>query len=57
MVGVPKYLGRLYNHIVTFKIDDELLQRLDLYCANKKVYRSEVIREALREYLEKEKRD
>ena len=37
--------------IVTFKIDEELLQQLDLYCANNKQVRSEVIRDAIKYYL------
>jgi metal-responsive CopG/Arc/MetJ family transcriptional regulator len=36
---------------VTFKLEEELLQQLDLYCANNKQVRSEVIREAIKLYL------
>ncbi|ADB87175.1 ribbon-helix-helix protein, CopG family [Saccharolobus islandicus] len=37
--------------IVTFKIDEQLLQQLDLYCINNAKERSEVIREAIKLYL------
>jgi metal-responsive CopG/Arc/MetJ family transcriptional regulator len=37
--------------IVTFKLDEELLQQLDLYCVNHKLVRSEAIREAIKLYL------
>jgi metal-responsive CopG/Arc/MetJ family transcriptional regulator len=36
---------------VTFKLDEELLRRLDLYCANNRLVRSEVIRDAIEFYL------
>jgi metal-responsive CopG/Arc/MetJ family transcriptional regulator len=37
--------------VVTFKLEEELLQQLDLYCINNKQVRSEVIREAIEFYL------
>jgi len=37
--------------IVTFKLEEELLQQLDLYCINNKLVRSSVIREAIKLYL------
>ncbi len=37
--------------VVTFKLDGDLLQKLDLYAVNAGVTRSEVIREALKRYL------
>ena len=37
--------------VVTFKVDEELLQLLDLYCINNKLGRSEVIRDAIKFYL------
>ena len=37
--------------VITFKIDEELLTKLDLYCVNNRLYRSEVIREAIEFYL------
>ncbi|BBL48371.1 ribbon-helix-helix protein, CopG family [Metallosphaera sedula] len=37
--------------VVTFKADEGLLQRLDLYATNNRQYRSEVIREAIEFYL------
>ena len=37
--------------IVTFKLEEELLQQLDLYCINNKLGRSSVIREAIKLYL------
>ncbi len=37
--------------VVTFKLEEELLQKLDLYAVNARVTRSEVIREALKRYL------
>jgi metal-responsive CopG/Arc/MetJ family transcriptional regulator len=40
--------------IVTFKVDEGLLEMLDLYCINNKLHRSEVIRDAIKLYLSKE---
>ena len=37
--------------IVTFKLEEKLLQQLDLYCINNKLDRSSVIREAIKFYL------
>ncbi|WP_048052211.1 ribbon-helix-helix protein, CopG family [Saccharolobus islandicus] len=37
--------------IVTFKLEEELLQQLDLYCINNAKERSEVIRTAIKFYL------
>ncbi|BDB97428.1 ribbon-helix-helix protein, CopG family [Saccharolobus caldissimus] len=37
--------------VVTFKVDEELLTKLDLYAINKRLSRSEVIREAIEYYL------
>jgi metal-responsive CopG/Arc/MetJ family transcriptional regulator len=37
--------------IVTFKLEEELLQQLDLYCINNKLVRNSVIREAIKLYL------
>jgi metal-responsive CopG/Arc/MetJ family transcriptional regulator len=37
--------------VVSFKLDKELLQQLDLYCVNHKLTRSEAIREAIELYL------
>jgi len=37
--------------VVTFKLDEELLRKLDLYCANNRRERSSVIREAIKLYL------
>jgi metal-responsive CopG/Arc/MetJ family transcriptional regulator len=37
--------------VVTFKIEEELLQQLDLYCVNNAKERSEVIRTAIKFYL------
>ena len=37
--------------IVTFKIDEELLNVLDLYCINNKLERSVAIRNAIELYL------
>lgn len=37
--------------VVTFKLEEDLLQQLDLYCVNNKQVRSEVIREAIKLYL------
>ncbi len=39
--------------VVTFKLDEDLLQKLDLYAVNARVTRSEVIREALKLFLTK----
>jgi|GEM_PF-596277 Ribbon-helix-helix protein, copG family. len=38
--------------VVAFKAEDELLMALDLYALNKRMSRSEVIREAIRKLLE-----
>ncbi len=40
--------------VVTFKADDELLERLDYYARLKGVTRSEVIRKAIELYLKLE---
>ncbi len=40
--------------VVTFKIDYDLLDRLDTYCRMKGLPRSEVIRRAIEHYLRKE---
>jgi len=37
--------------IITVKMDEELVQLIDLYAVNKRMSRSEVIREAVIEYL------
>ena len=37
--------------VVTFKLDEDLLQKLDLYAVNSGLTRSQVIREALKRYL------
>jgi len=36
---------------ITFKIEEELLQELDLFCINRRVDRSVIIREAIKFYL------
>ncbi|QKR00940.1 ribbon-helix-helix protein, CopG family [Metallosphaera tengchongensis] len=38
--------------VVTFKAEEDLLLKLDLYAANKRIARSEIIRDALKKYLE-----
>ncbi|QXJ27098.1 Transcriptional regulator, RHH [Saccharolobus shibatae B12] len=37
--------------VITFKVEEELLVKLDLYCINNRKIRSEVIREAIKFYL------
>jgi len=37
--------------IITFKLDEDLLQKLDRYAMNHRLYRAEVIRMALEEFL------
>jgi len=37
--------------VVTFKLEEELLEQLDLYCINNKLDRSSVIRQAIKFYL------
>ncbi|BBG24126.1 ribbon-helix-helix protein, CopG family [Sulfuracidifex tepidarius] len=37
--------------VITFKVDEELLQKLDLYCINNNLDRSEAIRDAIKLYL------
>ncbi|ALG97082.1 hypothetical protein [Sulfolobus monocaudavirus SMV4] len=39
--------------VVTFKIEEELLKKLDLYAINMRLTRSEVIREAINILLSK----
>lgn len=39
--------------IITFKIDEDLLEQLDLYAQRENATRSEFIRKAIVEYLEK----
>ncbi|QGR18450.1 MULTISPECIES: ribbon-helix-helix protein, CopG family [Sulfolobaceae] len=41
--------------VVTFKIEEDLLQQLDLYALNNRITRSEIIREALIRYLREKK--
>ncbi|AWR94942.1 ribbon-helix-helix protein, CopG family [Acidianus brierleyi] len=38
--------------VITFKAEEDLLLKLDLYAANKRISRSEIIREALKKYLD-----
>jgi len=38
--------------IVTFKIEEEFLQKIDNYAMNHRMYRAEVIRQALEEFLQ-----
>ena len=38
--------------VITFKAEEDLLLKLDLYAMNKRTPRSEIIRDALRKYLE-----
>jgi metal-responsive CopG/Arc/MetJ family transcriptional regulator len=37
--------------VISFKLDEELLHQLDVYCVNHKLVRSEAIREAIELYL------
>jgi metal-responsive CopG/Arc/MetJ family transcriptional regulator len=37
--------------VVTFKIEEELLEQVDLFAINHKLYRSEVIRLAIQKFL------
>ena len=37
--------------VVTFKVEEDLLSLLDRYAMNRGLYRSEVIREAIIEFL------
>ena len=39
--------------VVTFKIDEDLLQKLDVYALNNRLSRSDVIREAIEFYLKR----
>jgi metal-responsive CopG/Arc/MetJ family transcriptional regulator len=39
--------------VVTFKLDEDLLMMLDLYAMNKRLSRSEVIRNAILLYLKR----
>ncbi|AWR97730.1 ribbon-helix-helix protein, CopG family [Acidianus sulfidivorans JP7] len=38
--------------VITFKAEDDLLRRLDLYAVNRRLSRSEIIRDAIKKYLE-----
>lgn len=42
--------------VVTFKLEEELLRRVDEFANSKNMVRSEVIRRALKSYLEREAR-
>ncbi len=42
--------------VVTFKIEEELLDKIDQFALEKNMTRSEVIRRALKTYLERETR-
>ena len=42
---------------ISFKIEPELLNKLDNYAENSGLHRSEVIRDAIIEYLEKHVKD
>ena len=42
--------------VVTFKADERLLRELDAYCIRHRKSRSEVIRTALKEYLDRSRR-
>ena len=42
--------------VVTFKLEEDLLRKIDEFAASKNMVRSEVIRRALRNYLEREAR-
>jgi len=37
--------------VITFKIEEDLLEKLDLFAVNNKLYRSEVVRDAIKFYL------
>ena len=43
--------------VVTFKIDEELLQKLDVYALNQRLSRSDVIREAIEFYLKSKEQE
>ncbi len=40
--------------VITFKAEEDLATKLDLYAVNKRISRSEIIREAIKRYLEAE---
>ncbi|AAY79882.1 ribbon-helix-helix protein, CopG family [Sulfolobus acidocaldarius] len=40
--------------VINFKAEEDLVSKLDLYAINKRVSRSEIIREALQKFLEAE---
>ncbi|MEB3825421.1 MAG: ribbon-helix-helix protein, CopG family [Desulfurococcales archaeon] len=42
--------------VVTFKIEEDLLEKIDKYALDKNMTRSEVIRRAIKTYLERETR-
>ena len=42
--------------MITFKIDDSLLGRLDIFAHKRNMVRSEVIRRAIKSYLDREDR-
>ncbi len=43
--------------IITIKIEEDLLEMLDAYAISHRMYRSEAIREAIKQLLEKEKQE
>ena len=51
MGGKMKIRIRTEMRVVTFKLEEDLLQKLDLYAINSRATRSDIIREALKQYL------
>jgi metal-responsive CopG/Arc/MetJ family transcriptional regulator len=42
--------------VITFKVDERLLRELDAYCIRHRKPRSEVIRTAVKEYLDRNRK-
>jgi len=45
------FVNKREMRIVSFKIEEELLMKLDVHALNRRLSRSDVIREALEKYL------
>ena len=49
--------NKLFDKLINFHIDDNLLERLDSYTKEKNWRRNFVIREAIKEYLDRRKNE
>jgi metal-responsive CopG/Arc/MetJ family transcriptional regulator len=51
---VIEVLKKRPSRVITFKVNRSFLEKLDLYAKNNRMYRSEVIKKALEEFLKEE---